>query len=191
MSWIDEICLSCGVCCTTLSKVTITEDDLQRLIRGYALTREQAGRLVYRRESEFRILMDKTATCPALSAQKGHYRCNAYEHRPTICRTYECFILEFAKEWIQRRRENSPVEERNHFHSAQSEAELREQVDHSIRRMRQDYLESCLTNQNNRDFRRPDYLPELLKVLSGCDFDHSFPPSEQDRECQERAGNTP
>src|SRR5258708_37757320 len=56
MSWDEEICVSCGLCCTTLSTVRIAADDIERLMQGYHLTREQALGMVQRDPSEFRIL---------------------------------------------------------------------------------------------------------------------------------------
>src|SRR6266851_4228661 len=106
MSLADQICVSCGLCCTTLSIVRITADDVERLMQGYHLTREQAFGMVRRDPSEFRILMERTAACPALSSKEGRYFCHAYEHRPGICREYECHILAFAKDWLKKRSEN-------------------------------------------------------------------------------------
>ena len=188
-SWTDEICLSCGICCTTLSTVRIQPHDIERLMRGYGLTLAQAQRLVH--QTDFTILMDKTAACPALSANQGRYRCNAYQHRPDICRAYECYILEFAKEWVNRRKENKPIDERNAFYAVETEDQLREQVRLCIERMRKDWLELCLRHQDDPTFRRPAHLPKLLATLSGANFENSFPPSDLNTATQERAGNTP
>jgi Fe-S-cluster containining protein len=180
MSWADEICVSCGLCCTSLSVVRITADDLERLMQGYHLTREQAGRLVQGRPGgagEFKILMQTTAACPSLSSNAGQYCCQAYEHRPGICREYECHILAFAKEWLKQHGENQSVEERNPFHSARDEDELSQQVQHAIREMRASFLQECVTNQNNPDFRQPEHLPELIQTLSGAEFQNTFPPA--------------
>jgi len=177
MSWTDEICVSCGLCCTSLSLVRITEDDLERLRRGYQVTREQARRMVRGDPGEFTILMEKTAACPALSSKGGSYRCQAYEHRPGICREYECYILAFAKEWLKQRGAHQSVDERNPFHSAADEEELARQVRESIQRMRASFLHDCVTHQNGEGFRRPDFMPELIQTLSGAEFAHSFPPA--------------
>src|SRR5258708_3558850 len=69
MSWDEEICVSCGLCCTTLSTVRIAADDIERLMQGYHLTREQALGMVQRDTTEFTILMEKTAACPAKSEE--------------------------------------------------------------------------------------------------------------------------
>src|SRR5260370_38961375 len=99
MSLADQICVSCGLCCTTLSIVRITADDVERLMQGYHLTREQAFGMVRRDPGEFRILMEKTAACPALSSKGGRYICHAYEHRPGIIRASECQILAYTIVW--------------------------------------------------------------------------------------------
>jgi len=176
MSWVDEICLTCGICCTTVSIVRIQPEDIERMKQGYHLTSEQAHAMVRPKPAEFTILMEKTAACPALSSKGGRYRCHAYEHRPGICREYECYILAFAKEWLKQRSENERVDERNPFHSAQDEQELARQVHDSIERMRANFLNLCVTHQNDEDFRKPDYLPELIKTLSGAEFENAFPP---------------
>src|SRR5690242_20590269 len=132
MSWHEEICTSCGICCTTLSIVRITADDIERLIKGLHVTREQALAMVRTHEGEFRILMDKTAACPALDASDGRYVCQAYEHRPGICREYECYILASAKDWLKKRGENETIAETNPFHSASDEQELARQVQDSV-----------------------------------------------------------
>jgi Fe-S-cluster containining protein len=177
MSWVDEICLSCGLCCTTVSIVRIKPEDVQRLMQGYNLTSEQAHGMVRRAPGELRILMEKTAACPALSSKGGRYLCNAYEHRPGICREYECYILEFAKDWLKQRSKNETVAERNPFHSALDEEELERQVQDSIRTMRSNFLNLCVTNLNCQEgFRRPDHMPDLIKTLSGAEFENAFPP---------------
>jgi Fe-S-cluster containining protein len=178
MSWVDEICLSCGVCCTTVSIVRIQPEDLERLMRGYNLTREQAHGMLRRDPGELRILMEKTAACPALSSKGGRYLCHAYEHRPGICREYECYILDSAKDWMKTRSENREVEERNPFHSAQDENELSRQVQDSVKRLRSNFLNLCVTHGNDEGFRKPDYMPELIRTLSGAEFENSFPPRE-------------
>ena len=179
MSWVDEICVSCGVCCTTVSIVRIRPEDLERLMRGYNLTREQALGMVRRDTTEFTILMEKTAACPALSSKGGRYLCHAYEHRPGICREYECYILAFAKDWLKKRSENEKVDEGTPFHSATDEAELARQVQDAIKRLRTDSLNLCLRHANDPDFRKPDYMPELVRALSGAEFDHTFPPVKE------------
>ena len=179
MSLTDQICVSCGLCCTTLSIVRITADDVERLMQGYHLTREQAVGMVRRDPSEFRILMERTAACPALSSKEGRYFCHAYEHRPGICREYECHILAFAKDWLKKRSENEKVDEGSPFHSAADEEELARQVQDSIQRMRTDSLNLCLRHANDPDFRKPDYMPELVRALSGAEFDHTFPPVKE------------
>src|SRR5207253_6017853 len=113
--------LSCGICCTTVSIVRIGPEDVERLMRGYNLTREQALGMLRRDRDELTILMEKTAACSALSSKGGRYFCHAYEHRPGICRKYQCYILEFAKDWMKKRSQNERVEERNPFHAVQSE----------------------------------------------------------------------
>jgi Fe-S-cluster containining protein len=178
MSWIDEICLSCGLCCTSVSVVRITADDIERLMQGYRLTRQQAQGMVRGDPGEFSILMEKTAACPALSSKGGRYSCHAYEHRPGICREYECYILEFAKDWMKQHSENQPVAERNPFHSALDEEELARQVHRAIQRMKADFLQDCVTHQNGEGFRKPDYMPQLIKTLSGEEFENTFPPMQ-------------
>lgn len=176
MNWADEICVSCGLCCTTLSIVRITPADIERLMRGYGLAREQAERMIYRREGELRILMDKSAACPALSSNAGRYLCHAYEHRPNICREYECYILAGARDWLRKKLENLPVEEPNPFHSAADETELARKVQDSIRTMRGNYLNLCVAHQNDTEgFRKPDYISKLIELLSGAGFPNSFP----------------
>src|SRR5712692_4311930 len=179
MSWDDEICLSCGVCCTTVSIVRIQQEDIERLMRGYNLTGEQANGMVRRDPGEFRILMEKTAACPALSSKGGRYLCHAYEHRPGICREYECYILQYAKAWMKRRSANEEVDEGSPFHSAADEEELARQVQDSIQRMRTDSLNLCLRHANDPDFRKPDYMPELVRALSGAEFENTFPPVKE------------
>src|SRR5271165_2479065 len=160
MSWVDEICVSCGLCCTTVSIVRIKPEDIQRLMQGYNLTSEQAHGMVRSNSGEFTILMEKTAACPALSSKGGRYRCHAYEHRPGICREYECYILEFAKDWLKKRSENRSVDEGSPFHSARDEEELARQVHKSIQTMRANFLNLCVTHQNVEEgFRRPDFMP--------------------------------
>ncbi len=176
MSWVDEICVSCGVCCTTVSIVRVKPEDIARLMRGYNLSSEQAHRMVRRDSSELKILMEKTAACPALSSKGGRYLCHAYEHRPGICREYECYILEFAKDWIKKRGAGEEVDERNPFHSVRDEDQLALEVQASIKRLRANFLNLCVTHANGGDFRKPDYMPELIKTLSGAEFDNTFPP---------------
>jgi Fe-S-cluster containining protein len=176
MSWVDEICLSCGVCCTTLSIVRIQPEDIERLMQGYNLTREQAHRMVRRDENGFTILMDRTAACPALSSKAGHYMCHAYEHRPATCREYECYILAFTKDWMEKRGASEKVEERNPFHSVQDEEELYRRVQNATKRLREDFLSECSHYLNGESHRPPDHLPELMKTLSGAEFENTFPP---------------
>ena len=176
MSLIDEICVSCGLCCTTLSIVHIQPDDIERLMQGYQLTREQAMAMVRRDPNDFKILMEKTAACPALSSQGGRYICHAYEHRPGICREYECYILAFAKDWLKKRSANEKVDEGSPFHSAGDEADLTRQVHESIERMRTNFLNLCIWHGNDPGFRKPDYQPELIKTLSGAEFENTYPP---------------
>ena len=176
MSMIDEICVSCGVCCTTVSIVHITGEDIDRLIRGYGLTRDEARGMLRSDNSEFKILMDKTAACPALSAKQGRYECHAYEHRPGICREFECHILASAKDWHRQKDRNSSVGQENPFHTAQNEEDLTRLVRDSIETLRANYLRLCIHHRNDDGFRKPDYLPELIRTLSGADFNHSFPP---------------
>ena len=177
MGWIDEICVSCGVCCTTVSIVRITAEDIDRLMRGYGLTPEQAQAMLRRDTSEFRILMDQTAACPALSSNAGRYICHAYEHRPGICREYECYILASAKDWLRQRSLGEKVDNNNPFHCAQDEEELARQVRTSVERLRANYLHLCVKHQNDDGFRKPDYLHQLVKTLSGADFQNTFPPN--------------
>ena len=176
MSWLDEICLSCGVCCTTLSIVHITQADLDRLIGGYNLSAEQAEAMVRREGSQFRILMDNHAACGALSARGGRYACQAYEHRPGICREYECFILLGVKDWLAKRGAGELVDSGNPFHTAGDEEELRRQVEGAVQRMRSDNLRDCVQLQNGARGRIYERLPELIATLSGAEFDHTFPP---------------
>src|SRR6266567_2179827 len=171
MSLIDEICVSCGLCCTTMSIVRITGEDVERLMCGYQLTREQALGMVRRDPNELRIAMGKTAACPALSSKGGRYLCHAYEHRPGICRDYECYILAFAKDWMKRQSENAKVDEGNPFHSAQDEEQLGRQVHDAVKRMRMDYLNLCVNHQNDEDFRKPDHMAKLMQTLSGAEFE--------------------
>ena len=91
---------------------------------------------------------------------------------------YECYILEFAKDWMKRRSENQAVEERNPFHSALDEEELARQVHRAIQRMKADFLQDCVTHQNGEGFRKPDYMPQLIKTLSGEEFENTFPPMQ-------------
>jgi len=42
--------------------------------------------------------------------------------------------------------------------------------------MRTDSLNLCLRHANDPDFRKPDNMPELVRALSGAEFDHTFPP---------------
>jgi Fe-S-cluster containining protein len=176
VSWLDEICLSCGVCCTTLSIVHITPSDLDGLIRGYKLTPEQGEAMVRREGSQLRILMDNHAACGALSARGGRYACQAYEHRPGICRQYECFILLGAKDWMARRGAGEAVDAGNPFHTAGDEEELRRHVESAVQRMRADNLGDCVQLQNGARGRKYERLPELIETLSGAEFDNTFPP---------------
>jgi Fe-S-cluster containining protein len=176
VSWVDEICVSCGVCCTTLSIVHITQADLDGLMLGYNLSAEQAEAMVRRDGSQFRILMDNHAACRALSSHGGRYTCQAYRHRPGICREYECFILANAKDWMSKRGTNENVADSNPFHTAEDEEELRRQVESSIQRMRSDNRADCVQLQNGAKGRVYDHLPELIETLSGAEFDSRFPP---------------
>jgi Fe-S-cluster containining protein len=178
VSWVDQICLSCGICCTTLSIVHVTQADIDRLMLGYNLTPEQAGAMVRRDGSQFRIVMDNHAACGALSARGGRYACQAYEHRPGICRQYECFILANAKDWMVKSAVQEPVEGGNPFHAAADEEELRRQVETAIQRMRADYLADCRQLIEGARGRRYDHLPELMETLSGAEFDNLFPSRE-------------
>ena len=179
VSLIDEICVSCGLCCTTVSIVRIKADDIERLMQGYHLTREQALGMVRSSPGEFTILMEKTAACPALSSKGGRYLCNAYEHRPGICREYECYILAFAKDWVRKRSENEKVDEGNPFHSAPDARELGLRVHESIKRMRANFLNLVTTHGSEEGYRKPDHMPELTRVLSGAEFENTFPPRPQ------------
>ena len=175
MSWVDEICLSCGICCTTLSIVHIKSGDIERLMQGYSLSREQALAMVRRDENGFKILMDRTAACPALSSKAGRYMCHAYEHRPDICREYECYILAFAKDWLKKRSNNEQVDVNNPFHSAPDEHDLARQVQESIQRMRANFLNLCVRHKDDPGFRRPDHIDVLIGALSGAEFENTFP----------------
>jgi len=175
VSWVDEICVSCGICCTTLSIVHITQADLGRLMLGYNLSAEEAEAMVQPQGSQFRILMDNHAACRALSSHGGRYECQAYRHRPGICREYECFILANAKDWMAKRAANEDVPAANPFHTAGSEEELRRQMENAVERMRSDNLGDCLQLQNGAKGRVYDHLPELIGTLSGADFDSTFP----------------
>jgi Fe-S-cluster containining protein len=178
VSWLDEICVSCGVCCTTLSIVHITQADLDRLALGYRLAPEQVEPMVRRDGSQFRIVMDQHAACAALSARGGRYECQAYEHRPGICREYECFILASAKDWIAKRAAGENVDAGSPFQGALDEEELRRQVHALIERMRQDYRSDCSQLLEGARGRQYEHLPELMETLSGAEFDHRFPPRE-------------
>lgn len=159
-----------------MSTVRIREDDIERLQQGYKLTREQAFGMVRRSAGEFIILMEKTAACPALASKGGRYLCQAYEHRPGICRDYECHILAFAKDWLKKRNDNEEVAQENPFRSALDEQELGRQVQSAIQRMRTDFLNLCVKHQKDEDFRKPDHIAELIKTLSGAEFQNTFPP---------------
>ncbi len=132
--------------------------------------------MVRRESGEFRILMEKTAACPALSSKGGRYLCHAYEHRPGICREYECYILEFAKDWMKKRSQNLAVEDRNPFHLVEDEDELAGRVEESVKRLRSNFLNLCVKHGDDADFRKPDYMAELIRTLSGAEFENAFPP---------------
>jgi hypothetical protein len=156
--------------------VHITQTDLDRLIHGYNLSAEQGEAMVRREGSQFRILMDNHAACGALSVRGGRYACQAYEHRPGICREYECFILAGVKDWVAKRGAGESADAGNPFYTAGDEEELRRQVDSAVQRMRSDNLGDCLQLQNGARGRQYERLPELISTLSGAEFDHTFPP---------------
>ena len=121
--------------------------------------------------------MERTAACPALSSNGGRYICHVYEHRPGICREFECYILASAKDWVRQRSRGEEVDPNNPFHSARDEEDLARQVRSSVGRLRENYLHLCVNHQNDDGFRKPDYLPQLTKALSGADFQNTFPPN--------------
>ncbi len=155
----------------------ITQSDLDGLTRGYGLSAEQSEAMVRRDGSQFRILMDKHAACSALRSRGGRYTCQAYQHRPGICREYECYILASAKAWVAQRAANEDVDAGNPFHAAGGEDELRGLVEVAIRRMRSDNLSDCVQIQRGARGRGYEQLPELLETLSGAEFEPTFPPA--------------
>ena len=178
MSWIDEMCVDCGVCCTTLSIVRVTEADVERLMCGYGLAREQAAAMIRPVGAELRIVMDEnTASCPAISSRDGRHVCHAYQHRPGICRDFECHLLKSAKEWLAMRARNEQPEIYNAFHTAHDETELRRQVRQAIERLRADFLNDCLHHQRGESHRPPEHLNALMSTLSGAEFTNTFPPA--------------
>ena len=176
MNWVDEICVSCGVCCTTLSIVRINQADIDRLMTGYSLTAEQVHAMVRRDDSQFRIVMDNHASCRALSAREGRYECQAYTHRPGICRQYECSILAGAKAWMAKRDSPEQTGAGNPFETAADETDLRRQVADAIRQLKAGNLADCRLLYNGAKGRAYESLPELLETLAGAEFDHQFPP---------------
>ena len=142
------------------------------------MTREQAQAMLRQDTGEFRILMDQTAACPALSSNSRRYMCHVYEHRPGICREFECYILASAKDWVRQKSLGEEVDVNNPFHGACDEEELARQVRTSVERLRANYLHLCVNHQNDDGFRKPDYLPQLVRTLSGADFQNTFPPQK-------------
>jgi Fe-S-cluster containining protein len=156
--------------------VKVTQRDLDRLMTGYNLSAEQVDAMVRREDSQFRILMDNHAACSALAARGGRYTCQAYEHRPGICREYECYILAGARDWMARYESHTPLDPGNPFHAARDEAELQREVETAIQRMRADNLADCGQLLNGAKGRVYENLPALMETLSGAEFEHTFPP---------------
>ena len=143
---------------------------------GYNLTAEQVRAMVRRDESQFRIVMDNHAACTALSARGGRYTCQAYQHRPGICREYECYVLAAAKDRMANFDLQTTVDPANPFRTAEDEEELRRQVQTAIQRMRADNLADCGQLLAGVKGRAYEHLPELMQTLSGAEFDNTFPP---------------
>jgi len=106
--WIEngEICRGCGACCADVSTAPITMKDIRRLMTGLKLTFDQVLKLGWQDPKTDAFLFDMSqGCCQALrihTTKDGHteYPCGIYEHRPDICRRYECPVLFDLHEYV-------------------------------------------------------------------------------------------
>jgi hypothetical protein len=77
---------------------------------------------------------------------------------------------------MNRRAANETVDAGNPFHAARDEEECRDQVLEAIERMRSDYRHDCQQLEQGARGRNYGHLPELIRILSGAEFENTFPP---------------
>ena len=163
LEWLQsgELCKSCGLCCIEMTDAPITIDDIGRLMRGLGLTFEQAVQLgVENRDAGgFRFDMSR-GFCKALrveiqttAAIHLTYPCAIYEHRPEVCRRYECVVLFDLKEWLACVAPALGVCKTNMFRDCHSLAELKIAALQALVVLRSQFM---------WDYKRPDMLKDEL-----------------------------
>lgn len=99
-------CSQCGTCCKQYRKITLHQDEVERITKlggyvGYDLSLneirtkglEQAREEAARRGKVFMIHPDDKG-CIFLQKRNGKYYCKIYNYRPRTCRGFKCNLAD-------------------------------------------------------------------------------------------------
>jgi Fe-S-cluster containining protein len=98
---LGQMCRECGACCMCIESAPVTFDDLARLAKGLGLSYQEVSDGMLFHEENSIYIDQMRGCCKALSRDErsGQYTCHVYEHRPEVCRTFECHVYFDARQW--------------------------------------------------------------------------------------------